>query len=166
MILLICRSFARDHDHAQDLAQETWVTVCRKIRTFEASGTFRAWLGTVAKSVCLNDARAHERATNRNHLYERRRVTMVDRAKKIDPLVDDERREIQQHIYRMLTQLPDQARRAVTLRIMEERSTAEVARMMSITPATVRSHVRHAVARLRQLMEHSDEALSRYRSSS
>lgn len=161
MVLVICRSFARDDDHTDDLAQETWLTVCAKVGSFKGEGSFRAWLSRVCMNVCLTEARTQKARAERLRRFAQEAKTMDWR--RIDPLAETERRELQHATYRALPQLSDGEREAVTLRILEGLSAAEAADLMGVAPATVRSHLRHAINRLRTIMEDPDNELSRYR---
>lgn len=163
MVLMICRSFAQDDDHTNDLAQETWKTVCAKIDSFRGEGSFRAWLSRICTRVCLTDARARMTRAERAKRYADEIAPLE--WKQIDPLARTERREFQHAIYRALPGLSNGERTAVTLRILEECTTAETAELMGVAQATVRSHLRHALIRLRTMMEDPNHALSRYRAS-
>ena len=85
---------------------------------------------------------------------------------RVDPLHQTHLRELQRAILRALPELTPGEREALTLRVLEGRKPAEVARIMNVTPATVRSHVRHALNHLREMMEDPDHDLSRYRANS
>lgn len=163
LVLMICRSFARDEDGTDDLAQETWKKVCATIGSFKSEGSFRAWLSRVCVNVCLSQTRMRKGRRERLRLYAEEAKTMDWR--QIDPLAETEQRELQHAIYRALPELTDGERQAVTLRIFEGCSAAEAAEVMGVAPATVRSHIRHAIKRLRTMMEDPDNDLSRYRTS-
>lgn len=163
LVLMICRSFAQDDDHIEDLAQETWTTVYAKIDSFRSEGTFRAWLSRVCTRVCLTDARARKTRAERAKRYAEERKPLDWH--QIDPLAQTGQREFQHAIHRALPELSDGERNAVTYRILEGRSPAECAELMGVTAATVRSHLRHAINRLRRMMEDPEHDLSRYRAS-
>jgi len=161
LVLVICRSFAQDDDHLEDLAQETWKTVCANIDSFRAEGTFRAWLSRVCTRVCLTDVRTRKTRAERAKRYAEE-SKLLD-WHRIDPLAQTEQRQLQHAIYRALPELSDGERDAVTYRILEGRPPAECAELMGVTQATVRSHLRHAINRLRRMLEDPDHDLSRYR---
>ena len=49
-------------DQAEDVAQETWVQVCRDLHQFSGdAGAFRAWLTTIGRNRALDHLRAHRR---------------------------------------------------------------------------------------------------------
>ena len=47
-----------DRDLAEDLAQKTWLKVIGRFANYEARGTFRAWLFTVARRLWIDEARS------------------------------------------------------------------------------------------------------------
>lgn len=163
LVLVICRSFAQDDDHIEDLAQETWKTVCAKIDSFRGEGSFRAWLSRVCARVCLTDARVRKTRADRAMRYAEESKPL--NWHQIDPLAQTERGQLQRAIHRALPELSDGERNAVTYRILEGRPPTECAELMGVTPATVRSHLRHAINRLRRMMEDPEHELSRYRAS-
>jgi RNA polymerase sigma-70 factor, ECF subfamily len=164
MVMLVCESYARDYDHAQDLYQETWRAVCRSARSYRGPGAFATWLHRVASNVCRSDHRASR--TMRETLERWGHDLEPGAWAAVDPLVATARRELHRVIHRALPELSDGEREALTLRVLEGRGPGEVASMMGVAPATVRSHIRHALNRLRQMMEDPGHELSRYRSGS
>lgn len=165
LVLVVCQSFARDYDHAQDLYQDTWKTVLARARSYGGDSSFRSWLYKVATNVCLSDRRAGQATADGMALYATQ-TTAGNGWTHVDPLAETERRELHRAIHRALPVLSEGQREALLLRVMEGRSTAEVAEFMGVTPATVRSHVRHALNRLRHLTEDPDNELSRHRATS
>ena len=77
-----------------------------------------------------------------------------------DALTELERREFHQELHRAMAHLSEREHEAVSLRILEGRTPGEVAGIMGIDKATVRSHIRHAVERLRKIMEDPGYELS------
>jgi RNA polymerase sigma-70 factor (ECF subfamily) len=159
MVLMVCQAYARDYDHAQDLYQEIWRTVWTKAKSFRGDGSFRAWLHRVATNVCRTDARTRKKALEVRDAMANEPNTWSQ----VDPMHATHLRELQRAILRALPQLTPGERQALTLRVLEGRRPDEVARIMNITPATVRSHVRHALNHLREMMEDPEHDLSRYR---
>ena len=162
MVLIVCQAYARDYDHAQDLYQEIWRTVWTKAESYRGEGAFRAWLHRVATNVCRTDARARKKVAEARDAL----ASEAGSWSRVDPLHQTHLRELQRAILRALPELTPGEREALTLRVLEGRKPAEVARIMNVTPATVRSHVRHALNHLREMMEDPDHDLSRYRANS
>lgn len=164
-VLAVCRSFARTDDETEDLAQEAWRSVVAHARSYSGEGSFRSWLHRIAVNACLTEARTRRTARDATLRYTTE-LSAGAHPGASDPHGYAERRELSGVIHRALAELTDGERTAVTLRVLEGRRAKEVARIMGVTPATVRSHLRHGLNRLRRIMEDPDSDLSRYRATS
>lgn len=142
-----CASFARSPDHAEDLWQETWVRVLLNGHTFRGRGSFRGWLSRVARNACASDQRSFRTRAILGELeVEELRGTVPS------PWHRLEQKETRELVNRALLRLTRRERQAVELRVLEGRSTGEVAELLGVTTATVRSHLRHAMAQLRAIL--------------
>lgn len=159
IVLAVARSFGRDSEHSQDLFQEAWGRVFERRMSYDGRGSFEAWLHRLATNVCLGVLRSE--MTRHRALYqmaqERRGEDLVWTP--VGPLRDAEQTELQRRLNRAMAHLSDRQYQAVTLRILEGRAPADVARIMSCTKDTVRSHIRHAMRRLRQLWEDQNDEM-------
>lgn len=163
LVLVICQSYSRDYDQAQDLHQETWKVVCQKVESFRGTGSFRSWLRTVTHNVCLSELRTTKSTLEGLERFAAEEVGLGRSWSQIDPLADTSKRQLHRAILRAIQKLTDGERDALTLRVIEEKTTAEAAEIMGVKPATVRSHLRHALTRLKEMTEDPDNELSRYR---
>lgn len=68
-------------------------------------------------------------------------------------------------LHMALTCLSPRQHQAIWLRLFEERESEDVAVIMGVKRATVRSNIRHGVKRLKELMEVPEDELSRYQRS-
>ena len=161
LVMSVCNSYARDSDHAQDLYQESWLKVCASARSYRSTGSFRGWLGRLTRNVCVSDFRSRKSAAKGRARYRSEVAGGQPIERTPDPLESRERDERHQTIREALERLPKRERQALSLRLIEQRSPREVARIMGVTPATVRSHIRHAVQRLRKRMIDPGDELSR-----
>lgn len=163
MVWSICSSFAVGPDHAEDLAQETWKRVYTRINDVRNAGGLRAWVRRVSITVCLDDKRDRERRSTLHATYATDEAA-TKRSTALDPLTRSERGERSRALWRAIGDLPAAQRTVLSLRVLEGYMTGEVADLMEIPPATVRSHLRHAIERLRQFSQTPAHELSRYRS--
>ena len=152
LVAAVCSKYAEDWDHRQDLCQETWTVVCAKANTYRptATGSFRAWLYRVTTNVCISDLRFRIRA---KEAMERYRVRECHKELWEDPRVEGEktaRETVSRAIWDSVATLPTRQHQAVTLTVLAEKSIQETAQIMGVVPATVRSHLRHAVQHLRK----------------
>jgi RNA polymerase sigma-70 factor (ECF subfamily) len=153
LVFSVARIHSKDRDHTDDLYQDVWKRVIEKRETFSGSGRFEGWLRRVAYNVCLSDRRA------RNIQEEAMRcikdqVPDEDLVQRVeDPLARVERRELQTRISLALASVSEREREAIELRIYEGRPAEEVARIMDVKSATVRSLIRNGIHRVRDLSE-------------
>lgn len=146
-VLRAVRLFAIDEDEAYDLVQETWVRVLRTRRSYKGQGNIGAWIRQVARSVCLDWLRKHERRP------ERLTAWMADHiASEVDIERETERRHTLDRVYGQFSRLSPREAEAVMLRLVEGLSVTEAAREMGVSAAAVRSAHSRGVARLRDAM--------------
>ena len=164
-VLAVAQTFGKDSDHAEDLFQETWSHVFEKRRSYRGTGSFDGWLHRIATRVCIGDYRDRKdrlEAIGRMRAEDHREALGVV---PMDPLGAAERRDLHGRLHRALAGLSRREHEAITLRIFDGLSTGEVADRMRISQATVRSIVRHGIARLRNIMEDMGDELPGYRPS-
>lgn len=53
-VSLWCLRFTGEREQALDVAQDVFVTLCRKLHTFQGSSRFTTWLYTLTRNHCLN----------------------------------------------------------------------------------------------------------------
>lgn len=153
-----CAAYARSPDHAEDLWQETWLLVLLKGHTYRGRGSFRGWLARIARNACISEQRAvRSRSTASDWTPDELRDSAPG------PLRRLERIEARASVARALARLTRREREVVELRVLEGLSTADVAARLDLSPATVRSHLRHAMAHLRAIL--TEDGLSARRGS-
>jgi len=151
------RAFSRrllgDATAAEDLVQETFVTLPNAFRRFRGESTLKTFL----LSIAVNHSKHYLRAAMR------RRKAIANLAE-VDSLggVSDghdgpeqlaRRKQLVMLIQRALDELPLEQRVAFVLCEVEERSSPEVANIVGIPEATVRTRLFHARKKLRRYLE-------------
>lgn len=129
-----------DHHRGEELFQEVFVSVWRKRALYQYPRPFRPWLYTIALNRCRADFR----------LKTPRPAPLVGEPLLIDApdagaLLDETARQVAVAV----SQLPEQQRAVVALRIWQEMSYAQIAELINCAESTVRSHMSHALATLR-----------------
>lgn len=136
----------RDRQRAEDLVQEAFVRAFVALDRFDAArGTFRSWLLTIARRVCLDELR--RRSTP---------VVLVDAA----PLIDDRSpvdaaasHEAGRRLDAALEGLPLSQRVPFVLFELQGLSYAEIAHVEGVALGTVKSRIGRARAALRAALE-------------
>jgi len=145
--------YSRDRDECEDLAQEVFLKVFRKLSTFNQDSAFFTWL----YRITVNTATDHlsRRSRRRLHLVEdnaaldegepRAAPVAVDQ-----PLLDAERAEVTRSI---LDRLPEKYRSILVLREYEELSYTDIASVLGIQLGTVESRLFRARQRFKAALE-------------
>jgi RNA polymerase sigma-70 factor (ECF subfamily) len=143
------RAFARrligDDDVAEDLLQETFLSLPRALEHFREESSLRSLL----ISIAINHARHYVRAAARRRAAMSRLACFGDLdAGPATPADEAEREELARQLVRALDALPMAQRVAFVLFDVEGRSSADVARLVGVPEGTVRTRVHHARRKL------------------
>lgn len=125
-----------NRDDAEDIVQETFRLALKRGPELSDPG-LAPWAWRTVTLLCLNRRR-------------RRRIEPLSEWLDLSSAPGDamERTERLERLRTLIDQLPDQQRVAVVLRLMEGLSYEQVAGIMDLTPAAVRTHVHLARTRL------------------
>jgi len=124
---------------AEDVAQETFLRLHRRGTQFETEAALAAWLYRVAVNLCLDRTRARKPSAELRDL--KSTTISVESA-----AIQQQARDI---LLAALEELPARERAAVVLREIEGLETREVAEILGVAEATVRSQISKAVSKLR-----------------
>ena len=147
------RAFARrlvgDLASAEDVVQETFVALPGAIRRFRGDAPLRTFL----LGVAVNHARHHVRAAARRRAAMDRLQGEIPHATGTSPEEDAAGAQLARALARALDELSLDHRAAFVLCEVEERSSVEVAAVLGIPEATVRTRLLHAKKKLRAWFE-------------
>ncbi len=130
-------------EDAQDAAQEVFMRLYRNIGKIDAGRGVESWLYRTTMNACFDQLR---RRRPDGPIEWEPPVAAVQHAE----MERDQRRRL---VGEALKTLPEKERAAVILREIEGLETAEVARILGSTEATVRSQVSMGKARLKRHMK-------------
>jgi RNA polymerase sigma-70 factor, ECF subfamily len=141
---------------AEDLFQQTWLKVVEKIRSFDESRNFDAWLFTLARNLAIDHLRRirpqslDEPLANSGH-----RETFGDRIPSRDhaPLDHALAAERRTRIGEAMVALAMIYREVLTLRFEDEMKIEEIARVTGVPVSTVKSRLRRSLEQLRCALE-------------
>lgn len=145
------RMFARrllGEDAAEDLVHDTFLTLPRALQRWNGDGTLRTFIIGIA----INHARHVVRSKTR------RRFALARFAQEPEPSRrsqedESEQRRLAKALMRALETLSFDHRTTFVLCEVEERSSPEVAQILGIPEATVRTRLHHARQKLRTALE-------------
>jgi RNA polymerase sigma-70 factor (ECF subfamily) len=130
-------------DLADELAQETWLTVLSKIHTLRSAATFNVWLYRIARNKVYQELR-------------RKKVTIEldEGIEAPDDTVDEIGSfEDAAQLHRCLEKLKPLYKEVLLLRFLEEMSYEQMADVLDCNIGTVRSRIFNAKLALKKEME-------------
>lgn len=145
------RAFARrligDDAAAEDLLQETFLTLRRAVSKFRGDSALRTFL----LSIAVNQARHHLRGAMRRRVAHARLETEPPPSSP-NPEESMRRAQLAAALTRALDALPIEQRIAVVLCDVEERTSAEAARIVGVPEGTIRTRAFHGKRKLREAL--------------
>jgi RNA polymerase sigma-70 factor, ECF subfamily len=135
---------------AEELAQETMLTIWRKASLFDPATTgAAAWIFTIARNLRIDAHRRDQRG-------DLTAASDVDLEFQIDestpPDLRMEAAQSEARVRAALSQLSTEQMRVIELSFFEEKAHAEIAEALRIPLGTVKSRLRLAMVHLRQLL--------------
>ena len=152
------RRMALDRGEVDDLVQETFLRVVGSLPRFEGGSAFSTWLYRLAHNTCADSfrrgtrQRAHRSGKDDQAVLE---AFISEGDDWGDPEAEVEHQLAACYARWLLSGLSAENRRVVELRLLEGRSTEEVAHLLGTTTDGVKSRLRRARAQLRDLTEGS-----------
>jgi len=145
-------TFARDQDEAEEITQETFVLVYRKLGQYRGDSPVEAWVYRIVRSVALAK---HRKARRRRALTETA-FPVMDDVYNTDPGARVDRQRVAEYIRHFFTELPARQREVFDLVDLQGNEPREVAELLGMNAATVRANLFKARAsiRARVLQDH------------
>lgn len=120
-----------------DLLQEVWLRAFQKRRGFDGRGSLFGWLLTICRTVGMSAVRKYMPVTP---IADVSAVTTAD----VDRNLERTR------LHQAVDELPARQRDVVILRVVEDKSTAESARILGCAEGTVKAALHAAMHKLKQ----------------
>ena len=142
--LAVALEYARDRDDAEDIVQDAFVRTLRELHRFDDRLAFRPWFFTILRNLGRNAAERRARIEN-----------VALSAEEPSPRGSDDgaaNAEVRQLIEQELAGMTALQSTSFRLCEIEGFSALEVADMLGIAPATVRTHVHRARLKLRAVL--------------
>lgn len=140
------RRLAASEADAWDLLQETWLKVFRAIRSVRDPRTLPAFLYATARNVAVSRLRLRVLAEGDGATGE-----VADCGDPVGAFDDAER------VHHALDQLPLPQREALTLYFLEDLSIDDIAKVLDVSPGTVKSRLHYAKRAIRKILSDGDD---------
>ena len=139
MVFGMAVHFLRDRPAAEEVAQDVFVLLHRNLDTLQSPEHITFWLRKVTSHRCIDYARRHKRPQISLEEAPELRVEAPRR----DPL-------LARRLRQLVASLPEKARMVVILRYQEDLTPVEIASVLTMPVATVKSHLQRSLAMLRE----------------
>jgi RNA polymerase sigma-70 factor (ECF subfamily) len=143
-ILSLVGRFISDHAEAQDVTQEAFIKAYRALPSFRGDSQFYTWMYRIAVNTAKNHLISRGRKTPTQDIDLDDAAYFADEANMKDVETPDgllQRDQLRKVVFDAIEELPDELRRAVTLRELEGLSYEEIAEAMNCPIGTVRSRI-------------------------
>ncbi len=135
-------------DDAQDVAQEVFITVYRKLKTFGFRSSLKTWVYRIATNLAINHARKREREQKRTVALDDRMTSVLATDPAQGAVEKHARRE---QVSALLAALNPDQRACLVLRDFEGLSYEEISDALGIKLNTVRSRLKRGREKLMAL---------------
>jgi RNA polymerase sigma factor (sigma-70 family) len=139
----------RDAVWAEEVYQETWMTVIQHRKTYEPRARFGTWLLGVGRSRLIDSARRRGRQVSASAMDEAHLGLADEGGDTFDSALLNQYLDAYR---RCLPALPDDQREAFLLRTQQELEWSEVAAITKASAETARSRFRYASSKLKGCM--------------
>lgn len=140
-----------DWDSQADLTQEVFIRMWRNIKSLKNPNAFKTWMKQIAKNLFYDELRKRPREMRCISMDEPRGTDEREDCPTRDiadsaagPAEIAERNELHSVVKDAMNQLPDQFRKAIVLRDVEQMSYEEIARLTGTELGTVKSRIARA----------------------
>jgi RNA polymerase sigma-70 factor, ECF subfamily len=144
-IYRLCYRFTSNADDARDLAQDVFIKAFEHLADFRKEASLKTWLYRIATNHCINHVKSNAQQF----------VEVTDTVRQTDSTAHAELEEKQQreHFRLLVKQLPPKQRAILELRIHEQLSYEEIAKMSNRSVSTIKASVFFALEKLRKLVK-------------
>jgi len=145
------RRMVVDHDDANDITQDIFVKVWKKIREFREESQLFTWIYRIAVNESLNflkkqKKKAYLSLTNYENIL----------SKKIDTSSDFTGDEIQKRLHKAILKLPEKQRIVFNFRYFEEKPYEEISEILQTSTGALKASFHHAVKKIEKFVFYDD----------
>lgn len=143
----IIMRLVQSHGAAEDILQDTWVKVMRKIHQYDPSRPFFSWLTRIAVNGCRDYWRKERR-----RIWKQHSAVHKDGDSKLEGTYiheDLEMRDNQVLVSKALMKISQKLREVVVLKFFNGMTYEEIAQVLDIPAGTVKSRLHYALSKLR-----------------
>jgi RNA polymerase sigma-70 factor (ECF subfamily) len=140
----------KNHDSADDLAQETFVKAFTSIKSFREDYSFYPWIFKICMNLSINYLKRKKFMVSESELEP---YKLEDKEATGDPMSQLMRDELMDKIERSIHKLPPPFKAVFILKVYEELSYEQIAKSLNISVGTVMSRLFRAREKLQKSLK-------------
>lgn len=142
----IISRYIKDPSEAKDVAQEAFIRAYRALGKFRGDSAFYTWLYRIVVNTAKNHLLQQNRQLADNYEIHDIEIQMekLEYTERVTPETLLQKNELEQQVYAVIDQLPDDLKTALTLREIDGLTYDEIAEVMLCPVGTVRSRIYRA----------------------
>lgn len=138
----LCLKYSRNRAEAEDVLQDSFLTIYEKIEQYQYKGAFEGWM----KRIVINTALQRYRGQSVLNIVDEAKIEDINISVESDDLSID-------FLLNCIQELPDRYRLVFNLYVLDGYSHKEIAKMLEITTGTTKSNLARARTILRDKIE-------------
>ncbi len=132
-----------NNDTAQEVTQETFIKIFNKLNTLKDRNRFRSWLLRIALNLAYDQIKRQQDELEFDDSF-------------MAPTADSEKliiaRDLAERVKKVIAQLAPKQRMILSLHLFREMKSVEIADLLELNPATVRSNLHFGMKNLRETL--------------
>jgi RNA polymerase sigma-70 factor (ECF subfamily) len=151
-IYFLAYRMMKNHDTADDIAQETFINAYSSIKSFKLGYSFYTWLYRICMNLSINHLKRQKFVIPESQ-FEEGASPLEKETTKEDPLSLLVRKERERKIEQAIDSLPSKYKAVFILKVYEDLSYEEIAQTLKISLGTVMSRLFRARERLQETLK-------------
>ncbi len=145
-----------NHSDAQDVSQEVFIKIYRKLESYKPTYSFGAWVSTITSNTAIDYIRKHKKQSllslDKEIEFEDSSVGLTLESNDLTPeqeLIQKEKREL---IQKAIELLDEESRELIILRDINGISYTEISELLDIKLGTVKSKISRSRIKLQKII--------------
>ena len=151
-VFSLCLKVLENREEAEEAAQDVFIKVFQRIRSFRHDSRFSTWLYTLAYRTAIDHRRQVARhRTSKNSVEVD--IALIGKGVPAEVEKNLQQQEQQAQLKALLARLPQQEATIIDLFYLQEQSVKEIAKIMKLSVSNVKTKLFRTREKLRNLMQ-------------
>jgi RNA polymerase sigma-70 factor (ECF subfamily) len=160
LVFNLALQYVQNYEDAEEISQDVFVSIHQYISSFNENSKLSTWIYRITINKSLDFVKAKQRKKRFGFLtslfYDASNDLKHDSPHFDHPGIRLEHKEGLENLFKHINQLPDNQKTALILSKIEQKSQAEIAELMNLSPKAVESLVQRAKTNLSKKINDSE----------